>query len=218
MRYCVACKKMIGPKQTKCPQCGGEVRVVGSTGEPAGSPAPAPAAAADAGYRLAPPKPVPTPKDSSASAPTNFGKPASPKDAQTLTLTLQGLQHQASVGAKRVRKLALMAAGLAVFLALLLVGLQVREVFQYASLTDVKADVGSAGVDAKVEFTPASAGKVEFRRRTPARRETLVQYVVADQPFHFDWSGEESAFAIDVRYRDGWSVKQKTLLNKGSFK
>lgn len=144
---------------------------------------------------------------------------ATPGNDADLGMQLQGLQHEVQRSRTALRATAGLAIGLTALLVLLLVGLRLYNVLQYAEVDrlDVRLTKNAPG-EAQIEFVRRNLGKVEFIREAAGRTETLVDHGRQDAEStaaqqSFVWSaGNSGDFTLRVRVRHGWSTAEQVWI------
>ena len=176
------------------------------------------------------PSPIPNPRSSPARAPNPGPAPGVAPSEAELRHRLQGLQHAVDKGRGRVRRLAIIAIGLAVLLVVLVAALYVYRVTRYAEVREVEAVAAATGPGAEIRYEARSAGKVEFVRESEGLVETLTQYAQPDaapaaEPApgaksappggmtgRFQWSGRPGdKGTLKVTYRSGLALVTRDL-------
>ena len=137
---------------------------------------------------------------------------------EQVRLHLQGLQHEVERSATLVRRLGFLALLLIILLVVLLIALHLYHVMQYARVADVEAvAVDGRPEVAEINYTPESAGKIEFVRESEGLVQTLTEYANAPgsddkSKGTFTWSGKKNEKStLRVTYRGGLFLVNKDL-------
>jgi hypothetical protein len=155
---------------------------------------------------------------------TTSPKPGVVSDDQ-VRLRLKGLQHEVERTATLARWMSWLAILLVALLIALAISIYLYHVMQYASVTTVDAFAvpGRPGT-ARIDFEPASSGKIEFVKESDGVVETLTEYATVpsdgDSTKNFTWSGnDDKKLTLQVTYRSGLFLVTKDLpLTKASSK